>query len=128
MLRTITIPRRIDYAFLASHPEWNFIYSSSVHRRVYLGQSAICGDLENCYPVPVRWSQCKSSGYFNDGQRIDICIEIDVAISKITVDKPLIPFRGIGSGFSRMREFAPRCWDYLKTQIDKIKYPNIVYV
>lgn len=98
-------------------PGVTFIYSSTVHREVPHGQASVCIGNPNCFRVPVRWSLCKSSGYFSDSQMRDIKIEIDVAISKIPLDKPLYVLGRIGEGASRMSEFAPNSWKYLMDSI-----------
>lgn len=102
-------------------PGVTFIYSSTVHREVPHGQASVCIGNPNCFRVPVRWSLCKSSGYFNDNALIDIKIEIDVAISKIPRDKQIVILKRIGEGASRMNEFAPKAYEYLHEQLNKLK-------
>lgn len=105
---------------IAKDREHNYVFSSSVHKAVARGQAAECLGLPNCFPVPVRWSMCASSGHFQDNCFRDVRIEIDVAISKIPTDKPLIILPHIGWGHSRMRELAPKCYEYLMKELQKL--------
>lgn len=93
----------------------------------YQGQCGVAEGLQNAFPLPVRWSQCKSSGYFNDNQMDEIIEALDYWLMMVPRDKPIIPFRKIGHGSSRMFEFSPKCWFYMHKEIDKVKYGNIIY-
>lgn len=127
-MNSIVLPRRIDKLFVQLAPsDWVFLYSSSVHKEAPYGQAAICLGEPNCYKIPVRWSQCKSSGYMADGQVRDIMIELEVAISKIPKGVIVLPFPRMGCGNSRFMEFAPKCWKAMNQLVDEIKYPNIEY-
>lgn len=86
-----------------------------------VGPAGICQGLHNCFGVPVRWSLCKSSGYFQDSQREEIIKQIDKAIAAIPRDKPVIAFPKIGNGNSRMYTFAPIAYAHLKKQIEAIE-------
>lgn len=131
MTEPIIIPSRITRAFIRTHPEYTFLYSSTVHKEVPHGQASECMGEENVQRVPVRWSLCKSSGYFNDNALRDISVELRVAISlaedDYNIGKIIIPFPKMGQGASRMMEFAPRAFDLMNRLVDKIKYQNIVY-
>ena len=122
----IIIPYHPSRDFLSTHP-YIFVFGSSVHNPKPFGQARNALGLPNCFGIPTRWSYCRSNGYFSDGSFIDIKIEIDVAISKIPVDdgRPIIVFRKIGEGNSRMLEFAPKSHKYLLEQLDKIKSKDI---
>lgn len=95
------------------------------------GQAAIALDKrckDKCFRVCVRWKQCRSSGYFNDNALDEIKEEIDACIKRIPRDgKPIIPFPKIGEGNSQMKWYAPKSYDYLMSEINKIKYQNIIY-
>lgn len=126
----IKVPRRITVDYIKQSPYY-FIYSSSVHAEVPAGQASVgmlCKD--KCFKVPVRYSQCRSSGFFQDNAfNFDIKIEIDVAIAKIPLDgTPIIPFHKIGEGFSSLRWNAEKSYKYLMGEIKKIAYPNIEYI
>ena len=82
-------------------------------------------------PVFTMWKPCKSSGFFSDSQYIEICSINDNAVHQILIaaslSKPIIPLRKIGQGHSRMQEFAPKAFLYLKELLEKIKYSDIVW-
>lgn len=124
---TLIIPRRITRDYILLHPEYVFIYSASVHHEKGFGQASVAKGCPNAFPVPVRWSYCRSNGWFDDNNYLNISIEIEVAISNIPIDKPIIPFPKIGEGASRLRYNAPKCYAFLMSEIDKIKYPEIRY-
>ena len=127
-MQTIVLPRRLDKLFIQLAPaDWVFLYSSSVHNEKLAGQASVCIGEPNCYRIPVRWSQCRSSGYMSDNQMRDIMIELEVAISKVPSGVIVIPFPRIGCGASRFLEFAPKCWNAMNQLIDEIKYKNITY-
>ena len=121
----IIIPHYVTRTFIQSHLEYNFVFSFDVAGKSFFGQANECYGEPNAYPVPVRWKGCKTSGYFSDAQYIDICEQIDIAISRIPNGPPVIVLRKIGEGASRMNEFASKSFEYLKQKLNEICYPNI---
>jgi len=91
------------------------------------GQAQEAHKLPNTFGMPCRWSYCRSNGYFSDNDYLNSTIEIEVAIAAIPLDKPVIPFPKIGEGASRLRYNAPKCYQFLMSEIVKIAYPNIRY-
>ncbi len=104
------------------------MYSFDVYGKSFFGQAYDCHGESNAYPVPVRWQGCKSSGYFSDAQFIAIQHSIDDAIHDIPKDSPIIVLRKIGEGASRMKEFAPKSFIYMKSKLEEICYPNIKWI
>jgi len=102
----ITIPARITREFIEAHPQYNFVYPTNLWHTQRVGPAKICAGLANCFGVPVRWSLCKSSGYFQDSQFEQLKDAIDLDIAAIPKDKPLVLFPKIGSGHSRMHVLA----------------------
>lgn len=129
MKPTINIPSYITRDFIRAHKdEYIFLYSCPVNMNKVTGQMGeILGDC--CYPIPVREKMCKSSGYWSDQTYDDNIETIDTWIKDIPTNtgKPIIPFPHIGSGGSRLKEFAPLTFKYLREAIAKIAYPNIIY-
>lgn len=119
----VTIPFRIKREFIQLHPEYNFVFPHNFWENTWVGPSAECKDLSNCFGVPVRWKLCKSSGYFSDTQETAIMKKIDEMIARIPSDKPVILFPKIGNGDSRMHIFAPKCYKYLHDKLAAIAHP-----
>lgn len=128
MNQQILIPRRITRDFILSNKNLTFLIGCSVHNEPFRGAALECKGLENCFGIPVRWSMCKSSGYFNDGHIRDIMIEVEVAFSKVPTNNPIIPFPKIGMGASRMNEFAPKVFIKIRNALSLNSYPNIKYL
>lgn len=122
----IVIPARLTREFVEKHPEWNFVYSTNYWHTQRVGPAKVCAGLANCFGVPVRWTLCKSSGYFQDSQFDQLRIQIDNDVAAIPRDKPIILFPRIGSGHSRMHMLAPKTFDYLQLQLRLIAAP-VVY-
>lgn len=126
---TIFVPRRISRDYIRSNPTYTFIYSTAENVPYYFGQAEIATGLVNAYGVPVRFSLCRSSGYYNDNSFEDTRETIDQWLRDVPLDKgPIIPFPMIGNGASRLKEFAPRLHAYIHSEIKKIAYPHIEYV
>lgn len=124
----IEIPRIIRRDFIRNHETlYYFLYSAPVSLAKSYGQIAEILDT-CCYPVPTRWKLCRSSGFFNDNEFDDVSELIDSWLNDVPKDRPVIPFLNIGCGGSRMRDLAPKLYAHLVKEIDKIKYPHIVYV
>lgn len=125
---TITIPLPITTKFIKEHPDWIFVYSGATKVESHHGQGAVCWECDNATDAPVRWSMCKSNGYFNDNQFDDIKFEIDMrmdAINRLFKGSIIVVFPKIGLGDSRMREYAPKAHAYLMEQLRDIAYPHI---
>lgn len=119
----ITIPARLTREFIEKHPEWTFVHSTNAWFSQRVGPASICRGLSNCYGIPVRWSLCKTSGYFQDSQRELIIPLIDETIAKIPADKPIILFPKIGNGHSRLATLAPKVYAHLSAALAKIATP-----
>lgn len=128
-LPTLYIPRRIDRVYITAHPNYLFVYSSAENVPYYMGQASEGEGNNNAYPVPVRFSLCRSSGYWSDNSFSDHKETVDYWLKDIPKDgRPIIPFPMIGNGASRLKEFAPRLHAYIHSEIKKIAYPYIEYV
>lgn len=129
MKPTINVPAWITRDFIRAHKhEYIFLYSCPVNLNKVTGQMAEIL-IDCCYPVPVRDKMCKSSGYWSDQTYGDNIILIHDWLEDVpkNTGKPIIPFPYIGSGGSRLKEFAPQTFKYLREAIMRIAYPNIVY-
>jgi hypothetical protein len=122
----IIIPAYISREFIEAHPEWNFVYPTNFWQTQRVGPALICTGLPNCFGVPVRWTLCKSSGYFQDAQFDQLKTQIDLDIAEIPRDKPIVLFPKIGCGNSRMHILAPKTYLYLHEELDKIA-AEVVY-
>lgn len=125
----IIIPGRIYRKFIQSHPEYIFIYGCDYFNKSFFGQSNHAFGEPNAFGVPTIYKICASGIHFFDDGMFDFFKGIiDERIGKIpTGEKPIIPFPKIGCGYSEMDRKAPKLYNYLKSKIDTIKYPNIEY-
>jgi len=121
----IIVPRFITRKFIQLHPEWIFLYGHDLAGKGTFGQAWEAHNEPNTYPIPTCYKMCKNSMYFQDSQYEEITGYLIFAFVHLPKDKPIIPFPKIGEGYSRMKELAPKCFKYMKQELDKIKYPNI---
>lgn len=120
----IRIPHHISQTFIRSHPEWNFVYGYDMLQRGMGGQSWSCVGEPNCFRVFTIYKKCSSSVYFTDGNQF-YREQMLKSIYLIPRDKPVIIFRKIGEGCSRMNEMAPLLFKEMKDLLGKLQYPNI---
>lgn len=119
----IIIPYKITPSFIESHREIIFLYSLDYLRKGGFSQSVVCFGEYNCYPIPTLYKYCANIVYFQDNEE---CINhIDEFMDVIPLDKgPIIPFRKIGEGCSRMQELCPKVYEYMKSRISRIASKN----
>lgn len=124
----IQIPHKILRSFIQQHPEWNFVYGYDRIKRGMLGQCWQTVGEPNCFPVTTVQKLCPSgSRYLNDYSKEHQQWILD-DVERIPRNKPIIVFRKIGQGCSRMEELAPRLWSLMYMRLNEIKYPNIEIV
>jgi hypothetical protein len=127
--KTIEIPRWITRAFISQHrKDLIFIFSDDLNGQHYVGQASQCKGEPNCYSVPTKKLMCMEEGRaFFDDARFELLWKpaIDKAIEKIPRDKPIIPFPRMGLGDAKLLEKAPKTYEYLMGEINKIAYKNI---
>ena len=136
-MKELIIPRRITTSFIRANPDYIFVYGLDVQMKGGMGQSIVAFGEPNCYPIFTCWKNCKNGRYFQDNQFEEIVGHINRAVNDIvkatqqvsgdSEPRLVIPFPKIVEGGSRMREFAPRTWNYLQRQLRSIEYPNIVW-
>ena len=128
MQEIITIPRIITREYVQRHPDWIFVYGNDSHNHGALGQAWFAQGEPNTFPIYTCRKLCSSASnkYWSDNDEEHWKIVQD-ALDKIPQDKgPIIPFRKIGEGCSRMQDFAPRIFRFMREYLDRIQYPNIV--
>ena len=128
----ITIPRWLTREFIRSKiHELSFVYSDAYHNNSYLGQCGAAKGQPNCYVVYTLWKPCSNqppSNFFSDSEFEDLTKDIiDSCIKRIPRKLPVILFPRIGLGRSKLKEKAPKTYQYLIEQLDSIKYPNVKY-
>lgn len=126
----IHIPWHITREFIQAHRDYNFLYSTNVfNSSPNQGQAYHAQREPNCYGIPVRYRFCRSNlnSYFNDNDSNTRQIIIN-AINKVPTDKPIIPFHGMGTGNSRMKELAPKLLAWMNEQVTVITYPRIEWI
>ena len=125
-MNEIIIPVFITRKFIQEHRDYIFLFGHDVQGKGCFGQSWESFGEPNSFPIPTCWKMCRNSMYFSDTQYDEVKKLIDEAISRIPKEKsPIIPFPKIGMGHSRMMEFSPKTFSYMRKEIDEIKYLNI---
>lgn len=82
-------------------------------------QSIPCYGEPNCFPIPTLYKYCANPVYWQDNGYSIECI--DLFMNRIPLDKPIIPFRKIGQGCSRMQELAPKTFAHMISRIQRIE-------
>lgn len=125
----IVVPRWLTRPFIRSKiHELSFVYSDAYHNNSYLGQCSAAKGSVNCYVVYTLWKPCSNqppSNFFRDEEFEEFTKDIiDSCIKRIPKKLPVILFPKIGEGRSRLKERAPRTYNYLMEELQKIEYPN----
>jgi hypothetical protein len=126
----IEIPFIIGRRFIQLHPEWIFLYGNDLYNKGCLGQAWFAFGEPNAFRVPTCRKICNNASakfYFNE--HLDEYIEaLDKELALIPKDgRPIIPFRKMGEGCSRLKELGPKCYEYLQRKLTEICYPNYKY-
>lgn len=123
--KIIQIPHHISRTFIQQHPEYTFVYGQDHIRRGIMGQSWVCGGEPNCFPITTVQKLCPSGSRYLSDSNLEHEQWIEKDLDLVPRDKPIIVFRRIGEGCSRMKEFAPRLHAELKEVLFKISYKPI---
>lgn len=123
----LIVPHKISRSFIQQHPDWIFVYSFDVVGKSFFGQANAAHGEPNAYPVPVLYKYCASGRVcFEDSRSDEQWPYVQKALDSIPLDKgPIIPFRRMGLGCGRMKEFAPKMYKKMWEELDKIAYKNI---
>jgi len=138
----IIVPYRITEKFIRDHPELTFVYSSDLEGKGGLGMQWFMAGPSNSYPVPTLVKFCANSVYFQDAQEYGNYhpfgyhaipesglkynqSKIDEAISFIPKNNPIIVPPKIGLGCARMKEYCPRTYAYLRSELNKIMCKDV---
>ena len=82
---------------------------------------AVIRGLPNAIGIPTkRTRRTDASAYFTDADFTEFCGYVDSAINR-AVNSGLaivIPYDGIGTGRAQLPERAPRCYQYLRSQLN----------
>lgn len=122
------IPRRIYREYITAHRELTFVYGQDYERKGTFGQAWSAAGEPNTYPISTCRKMCRNSRYWTDGEFNNVCSIISSDIANVPLNKPIIIFPKIGEGGSRMKELAPRLYQYMISELKKIQYKNIIYV
>lgn len=119
----LIIPAYFTHDFIKSHQHWNFVYGTTAMAEIHMGQSAIGSSYANCYGVATKWRNCKSdaSAFFSDIHFERVKQQIDEDIAAIPRDKPIVLFPKLGCGCAMLPTRAPKCYEYLVQELNKIK-------
>ena len=122
----IIIPHRVLRSFVVNHREWIFLYSNDYFQQGAEGMAWYFQGEPNAFSIPTCYKMCLSQRHFYDHSFDNIKNYLDAAFAVIPTDgRPIIPMPKMGLGCSRMKELAPKCYDYMMSKINAIKYPNI---
>lgn len=120
----IVVPSKILTSFIRAHPDWIFLYSDAFFNKGGLGQSIYCHGEPNAIRIPTCYKYCSNPIYYDD--RIeDYWNQVRSSFDNIPLDTVVIPFPKMGLGHSRMKEFAPRLFEFMQSEIKRVSYPNI---
>lgn len=127
----IEIPKRLTRDFVHKNNHLFFIFSSAVQAPYGHGQAAVCRHLPNTGAIPVRYSLCQSSGYFNDGIKTirTMLIRDAIDLSKYKANgRPIIVIPRMGEGVSRFKEFCPSTHKWMMEQLAKLHSGEVVFI
>lgn len=126
MENKIIIPHHISRSFIRSHQEYIFVYGKDYYEIGMMGQMWVAHQEPNCFGIPTCTKLCPSNKqYLNDYNNLHMQRLVD-ALSKIPNDgRPIIVFRRIGMGCSRMFELAPVLYSFMMKELSLIKHNNI---
>lgn len=109
------------------HPTWLFVYGDNDVGRGRGGQ-AIIRDCSNTIGIPTKkFPNNRESSFYTDEEYDINCRKIDQAINNIKramrgqFDAVVFSAYGIGTGLAALNIRAPRTFDYLNCQIEKLK-------
>ena len=129
-MEKIILPRIITRKFIQDHPDWIFVYGASNDGKGFFGQTYHCQGEPNAYSVSTMFRICNSASdkYFDDSMYDFYVRCILDSVSRIPIDgRPILPLRRIGEGHSQLSYKAPKLFRRLMDELDRIKYPNIVW-
>lgn len=92
-------------------------------------QAVIRGE-PNAIGIPTKRNRYTTPGsYFNDAEFNKFKAGVDKAMSdarKAIADGKIvvIPANGIGTGAARLQQTAPRCFEYLQTELERLEHTN----
>jgi len=127
MEEEIVIPIKCHRVFIQQHKEWIFLYSNDYFNKGCEGMAWQFVGEENAFMLPSCYKMCANQRHFHDGRFEHAKLCMDEWFNKIPQNKIIIPMPKMGLGCSRLKELAPKCYEYYKSLIDKIKYKNIRY-
>ena len=121
----IKLPIRISRKFVTEHPDWIFIYGNDYFQKGCLGQAWEFANEPNTFRVPTLYKYCANPVFFTDSNFDEWSYRIKCEIDVINVlDKPKIVVRKIGEGCSRMKELAPRLFEYMTNRLKQVATPT----
>lgn len=128
----LLVPLPITRAFIQYNRDWTFVYSTNIYYTSSYGQASQAAGEPNTIGVPVRFRFCKSSAssYFDDAQ-LDIVLrpilaEVFVSIAKHSPS--VVVFPKIGEGASRLKEKAPKTFDYIRGELAKLHSADVEFL
>jgi len=128
----LIVPLPITRDFIRANPDWTFVYSTNVYHTSSYGQAAVAANEPNTIGIPVRFRFCRSnaSSYFNDDMFNDVTKPIlDKVLASIAERGGIIVvFPKIGEGDSRLKEKAPRTFQYIREELAKLHSSNVQFV
>ena len=128
----LLVPIPITRTFIRANRDWTFVYSTNVYHTSSYGQASQASDEPNTIGVPVRFRFCKSnmSSYFSDDQFVDILRpKLDAVFDKIrAAGTNVVVFPKIGEGASRLKELAPRTFQYIRDNLAELHNKSVTFV
>jgi hypothetical protein len=123
----VSIIDKYDVNIVKNNPDKIYIFGDNVVGKGKKGQ-AIIRDEENSFGIPTKKLPFTSEeSYFSDKEFKENKEYIDKAIDKIKKDgrEIVFPKDGIGTGLAKLKEKAPKTWEYLnKKLLDEFGFNN----
>jgi hypothetical protein len=126
---SVSTQYRIYVKDLIENPNKVYLFGDNLLGKGKGGQ-AIIRDEDNAFGIPTKKKPSTSNdSYFTDNEYDSNIKAINEAIDKIPKDKDIvIPREGIGTGLSKLKEKAPKTFNYLQSSLKELGFENKVKV
>ena len=106
-----------------AHPNIIFLFGDNLQEKGYEGQAKELRGETDCIGIPTKKKpSMEPDAFFLDDEFDENKKAIDNAFKKIPKDKNIvIPKNGIGTGYARLEEKAPRTYKYLKKKLKELE-------
>ena len=101
-----------------------FLFGDNIMQRGFGGQTKEMRDEPNTFGIPTKWIPSRNyNAYFRDIEFELTKKAIDLALDKVRKSGfqiVIIPADGIGTGLARLDKLAPKTFEYLQQELEKL--------